>query len=452
MKPSRIPTIIGVIILIIGLAAGVFLVQYRQIFKLGATGDTAPKNVKISNISDTSLAVSWVTDTKTEGVVFWGTSQGSLSRNENDELTGTNITHRVTINGLSAGQTIFLKINSSGTVYDDSGSPWQTSTGPSLAASTQADTISGTVLGADGNPMQNALVYVTVSGGSLLSTFTSQNGNWVVPISAARTADLANYIAIDDTKTLVEISVDAGLGNTSSAQIYPQSAKPAPAMTIGKTHDFTSLPPSNSSEIPSANVGLPNQATPSSGFNVPSQIATPSAQTVTLKSVSSGEIVTSTKPEFFGEGPPRTKLTITVQSEAVTGTAIVDSGGKWVWNPPSNLPAGSHTITISWTDASGILRTLTRTFVVQAAEGPAFVSTPSASTTPSPTPTPTPTPIITPTPTSTVSATPTLAPTTTPISTASGIPQTGSLTPTLLLSMMGIGFLGLSFLIFKYAR
>ncbi len=163
MKPSRIPTIIGVIILIIGLAAGVFLVQYRQIFKLGATGDTAPKNVKISNISDTSLAVSWVTDTKTEGVVLWGTSQDSITRNENDELAGTNITHRVTINGLSAGQTILFKINSSGTVYDNNGSPWQTSTGPSLAASTQADTISGTVLGDDGNPVQNALVYVTVS-------------------------------------------------------------------------------------------------------------------------------------------------------------------------------------------------------------------------------------------------------------------------------------------------
>ncbi len=446
MKPSKIPTIIGVIILIIGLAAGVFLIQYRQIFRLGASGDIAPKNVKMSNISDNSLAISWVTDTKTEGVILWGTSEGSINRNENDELTGTNITHRVTISGLSASQVIFLKINSNGTVYDNGGSPWQASTGPGLPVSAQSDAISGTVLGADGNPVQNALVYVTVSGGGLLSTFTSQNGNWVVPISAARTSDLSNSISIDDTKTLVEILVDAGLGNTASAKIYPQSAKPAPAITIGQTQDFTSLPPSTSNESPTANVGLPNQSTPSSGLSVPSKIATPSAQTVTLESVSSGEIVTTTTPEFFGEGPARTKLTITVQSEAVTGTTIVDASGNWAWDPPSSLPEGNHTITITWTDASGILRTLTRSFIVQAAGGPAFEATPSASTTPSPTATPT----LTPTPTA--SATPTLAPTSTPISTASGIPQTGTLTPTLLLFMMGVGFLGLSFVIFKYAR
>lgn len=445
---SRIPTIIGVVVLIIGLAAGVLLVQYRQIFRLGATGDTTPKNVKISNITDVSLSVSWVTDTTTQGGILWGTNDKSIDKNENDELIGTNITHRVTITGLSASQTISFKINSSGTIYDNNGSPWQASTGPTLSASTQADTISGTILGTDGKPVQNALVYAVVGNGSPLSTFTSQNGTWVIPISAARTSNLTNYITIDDASTLVGLSIDAGLGNIATAQIYPQSAKPAPAITLGQTSDFTSLPPSSSSEIPNATVGIPNQATPSSGFNVPSQIATPSAQTVSLKSIENGEVVTSTKPEFFGQGPPGTKLTITVQSEAVSGQSLVDPSGNWVWDPPSDLPAGTHTVTINWTDATGILRTLTRTFVVQASGGPAFVATPSATTTPSPIPTPTLEP--TPTPSATVSATPTLE--STPISTTSGIPTTGNLTPTLLLSMMGLGLLALSFVVFKYAR
>jgi hypothetical protein len=235
----------------------------------------------------------------------------------------------------------------------------------------------------------------------------------------------------------VEISVQAGSRGVATAQIYPASAKPTPPIVLGRTQDFKNLSPSETTGVPKANVSLPSEATPSSGFDVPEGSATPSAETVTLESVDEGEVITSTEPEFFGEGPPGTKITITVESDPVSDTITVPFSGDWNWSPPDDLEEGSHKITLTWRDDSGILRTLTRTFIVQAAEGPAFESTPSASS-PTPSPTASASPTLSPSPTA--SATPT----TTPVSTLSGIPDSGNLKPTILYSIMGLGLITFS--------
>lgn len=440
MKKSKIPTIIGIFLLTAGLAAGVLLVQNRQIFKLGASPQISPKNVRISNISDSAFTVSWVTDKQTDGFIKWGKSENSLNQIEVDEIKGPSFVHTISVHGLDPETTYFFTINSDGKEFDNNGIAWQVTTGSKLTLRPGSNTISGTVLTAVGTPAKSALVYVTVGGSSLLSTTTSENGSWVIPISSARTQNLASFVEIDDSSTLVEISVQAGPDGVASAQIYPVSAKPAPPIILGKTYNFKNLPPSETEGIPKAKVNLPEEATPSSGFNVPEEISTPSATTVTLESIDEGEVVTTTEPEFFGKGPPKTTLTITVESDPITDSVTVDSSGNWKWSPPTNLPEGTHKITITWRDASGILRTLTRTFVVQAAEGPAFESTPSAST-------PTPSPSATPTPTPSPSTTPSAS----PISSVSAIPDSGNLTPTVTLSIMGLGLIVTSFMVWKKA-
>ncbi len=444
MKKSKIPTLLGILILVIGIAAGVMLIRSRLFFRLGATGEFAPKDVRISNITDTSLTISWVTDRETSGFVRWGENQNSLSRTELDELATQSHTHTLTLRGLSPQTTYFFKINSGGEDFDNNGVPWQITTGSALATPNKTVLISGIILTATGEPAKNALVYLTIGGSSLLSTITSATGNWVAPISSARTADLQDYIQIDEKNSLIEISVNAGLGNVASAQIYPQSAKPAPSIILGQVHDFKNLPPAGKGQIPSASIGLPEEKTPSSGFKVEEKTATPSAKNVTLESIKEGEVITTTDPEFFGKGPSGVTITITVESEPVSETLKIPSSGQWKWSPPSNLAEGTHTITISWRDASGILRTLRRTFIVQASEGPSFEATPSASPTSTPRPSPSPSP------SPTVSPIPTITPRISPIpSTSSGVYDSGNLTPTVLFSILGVGIILVSLLIWR---
>jgi hypothetical protein len=445
MRKSKIPTIIGLIVLVFGLAAGVLLVGSQRFFRLGAEAELAPKDVRLSNISDNSFTVSWVTDKETGGFVKWGETAESLDKTELDEVGGEGITHTASIRGLSPEKVYYFKINSGGDDFDNSGIPWQVTLAPSLPVPDKTNLVSGSVLTESGQPAKNALVYITLGGGSLLSSVTSDSGSWVIPISQTRSQDLTGFIDIDEKNTLMEISVNAGVDGVANAQIYPQSAKPVPAIILGETHDFKNLPPSEISEIPQASIGLPEESTPSSKFEVEEQTQVQTSQTVTLESLEEGEVVSSTKPEFFGEGPVGITISITVESEPVTGSVRVSPVGDWNWSPPAGLSEGTHRVTISWRDAQGILRTLTRTFVVQAAEGPAFESTPSASLTPTPTPTPSPTLTPTPTPTPTVTGTPaaTASPTISPVA------DSGSLTPTILLSIMGVSVIAFAFLVWK---
>lgn len=451
MKNRKIPTILGILILVIGIAAGVYLVQNRQIFRLQASPEITPKDIRQTNISDSSFTVSWTTDKKVNGFITWSENDSNLDKTATQSQDGELNIHTVTVHGLAANSTYFYKINSGGEEFDNEGIPWQISTGPQLPVPTESIVISGKIITQEGTPADSAVVYASAGGSSLLSTTTSDNGSWVIPISLARTQNLSTYVDIDESNTVVEIFVQAAPLGVSSAQIYPASAKPAPDIVIGETHDFKNLQPEVDEDVPDASVELPSNATESSKFSIPNGVAETTAEAVVIESVSEGEVINTTEPDFFGEGPPGTEITITVESEPQTSLITVDEDGSWSWNPQNELEEGIHKVTLSWRDSSGILRTLTRSFIVSAQEGPAFVATPSASPTPTAiaptnTPTPTPSPTTTgalsgtPSPTITPTPSPTRTPSPRPTSTAtdSALPDAGVSAPTILLAIIGI--------------
>lgn len=436
IKNHKIPTILGIIVLLVGTFAGVFFLSMTQVFKIGADAPSVPKDVRVSNISDSVATISWTTDKEASGFISWGESQSNTSvvekEDENDQKF---FVHSVDISGLKPSTSYFYKINSNGTTYDNNGIAWNFKTGPSLALNTGSQTVSGQVIDASGQPVIRAIVYASVQG-YLMSTLTSNSGNYVFQLGNVRTPDLLSLIKIDNTQTLIEISVIDGPSGVASAQVFPQSGNPVPSIILGQIYDFRNNPPNSTDQNPNANLNLPNTSQDSK-FQIPDSVAIPSASSVILESLSQGEVVTSDKPEFFGKGPKGETITITVHSEnPVTDTVKIPNSGSWSWSVPSNLAPGNHTITINWIDATGITRSLTRDFVVQAGELPAFVATPSQTLKPS----------------TTATATATIKPSPTATATAMPVPVTGNLTPTLLLSIMGIAVLIFSGVIWKTAE
>lgn len=410
---KKIPTIIAILILIIAVAAGVYFVQNQQIFRIGASPDAAPQDVRVTNIKDTGFTVSWTTDKKTPGSLVVGESANSITTPAVAIDTTPVNTHFVSVALLKPGTTYFFKIISDGTTYDNSGIPWQALTlaGPSTPTSTFL--VSGNVLTSASQPADDAIVYITGPAISPVSIKTTTSGSYVLTVENAT-----------ENQALQLFVQGASLG-ISSAQFLAGSANPLPAIVLGQTYDFRTQTSGQDTGVPQANINLPSESTPSSGFNVPTSTTSGDPKTsVTLESVDEKETVNTTTPEFFGEGPAGTTITIVVNSEEeITSTTKVDSSGNWNWTPPSGLSPGQHTITLSWKDASGILRTLTRSFVVSAAEGPAFEATPSAS------------PFLT---LPTASATPSASPRVSLPSTSSGIPVSGIATPTLIGIFAGI--------------
>lgn len=458
MLYNKIPSLLGVFVLVLGLAAGVYLIGQQQIFRLGATTDAAPTDLRISNVTDTSFTASWVTSRDVVGYISWGET-ASLGQIARPTDTSPSRIHSVTVQNLSPGKSYFFVVNSGRAEFDNNGVPWSVQTGPSLGAATSTALASGRVVDSNGAPAANVLVYLNSGSIAQLSTTTSLNGTWTIPLSTARNKILTAY-ANPSPDTVLEIFIQ-GENGVATAQVLVSQANPIPDTALGHTYDFRDNAVGGTNGLPEANINLPEGADEQENLgpgslDLSGDGMTKDTETVTLESITEpGEVIFTTTPEFFGEGPPNTEITITVESDPITDEFVVSSNGRWRWSPPTDLEEGEHKITISWRDAEGFLRTLTRTFIVQAAEGePSFESTPSGSTsTPSPTPTPTKsptssptaTPISTPSPTSTATATPspTIAPTPTPTrasipSTESGMPVAGSLTPTLLLGSIGL--------------
>lgn len=410
---AKIPTIVAVIILISAVAAGVFLVQNQQIFRIGASPEIAPQDVRVTNIDNAGFSVSWTTDKKTSGSLLVGDKTNDITNPSPAVDTTAVNTHLVNVSNLKADTTYYFKIVSDGTNYDNSGIPWQTQTKVAANIPNSSFIVSGNVLTPTSQPAGDAIVYITGAAAEPISAKTTTSGSFVLTVENA------------SKDQVLQLFVQGGVQGISSAQFLAGSGDPLPAIVLGQTYDFRSQNQSQDSGVPQANINLPTEATPSSKFDV--QSGTPSAApktTVTLESVDEKEIVNTTTPEFFGEGPAGTTITIVVNSEQeITSTTKISGNGQWSWTPPEGLAPGQHTITLSWKDANGILRTLTRTFTVSASEGPAFEATPSAS------------PLIK---LPTASATPSATPRISLPSTSSGVPVSGVGAPTVIGILIGI--------------
>ena len=108
---GKIPTLIVLTILVIGIVVGVFMVRNRQIFRLGASGEITPNDVRITNITESSLTLSWTTDKETVGAVSFGKNE-TLGQTALSEIEGQSTLHSTVLTGLEPETNYFLKINS----------------------------------------------------------------------------------------------------------------------------------------------------------------------------------------------------------------------------------------------------------------------------------------------------------------------------------------------------
>ena len=375
-KRLTIPSILGILILISAVSGAVYLVQKQQQIASRANVEAVPQNIKITNISNTSFTVTWMTKVKFTGVA-------TVSGPNGENLTfidsiGNSYVHSAEASGLTPD-----------TTYSVFGTtPTKTAKDPVTTTTTS----SGTVFTAAGTPAKKTLVSWEAPNMTSLSTVTSDEGNYVIPIA----------VAPEDT--LVTLTAQAGPEGVARAEIYYRAVNNVPPMVLGQIHDFTNLTGDEVADnsVPEADLQAPvptpeTSATPESGtggseetiLSLNSFIAddtlNQTTTTVTLDSLTEGETVSATRPEFFGTAPAQTKITVTLESEMQTDEVTTGSSGKWTWSPDKAVAEGPHKITLSWKNASGVLQTITRNFVVSAAEqNPGFVSTPSASLSPEP--------------------------------------------------------------------
>lgn len=388
---KRIPTLLGLLILIGGLVAGIVLVNRSQVLESKAGPTESPKNVKITNKGSNTFSVSWTTDTPMTGYLKYSEDPAKINLpagDTRDQISGTSqsyTNHYVNITGLGPNKTYYFLIGSGSQTYNDSGKPFQVRTW-AQASTPPEDVVSGKVLAADNAPVNGALIFLDVEGGETLSTISKNDGTWRLNIANSRDKE-GKVLAYDPKKTLISIFAQAGTKGTATATTNTEKSKPVPDIVLGKNQNFLT-----GSETNSLIANLGDTATRSAAFDVASSslsiidTATSSGSIKLTYPAISGELVATSSPELRGTLAGGGDLAIKIGD--IEDIITVGADGSWTWTPPSPLTPGAQEVQLLSVDENDIESSLSRNFTVLAMGDigglPAFVATPSA--TPEPTP------------------------------------------------------------------
>ena len=410
------------------------MINSRQQLVTKAELSPTPQDVAISNITDRSFTASWTTTFPASGFIKLmpqGKSERIILDDRDKDKSSQNkrTVHYATVDSLTSAETYKFVIGGDNSQFDQNGSPFSVRIAPALSSAPQSDIASGIILSENGQAAEGIIVYIQIPGGQLASALSDGSGRWVAPLSVVRTENGDSWLNYDLSATVYAVKADGGPAGTADAILTTAIDKPAPPLKLGNSYDFRKskepvLSEGNKQEA-SSGKALSNEIEINSLFNFSSLgPVTPLNDGLTLDNPKKeGEIIYTGKPEFFGSGPAGSSVEVKIESvNPVTGQTEVDNNGNWSFPATANLNDGNHTITLKWTDANGIVKTLKRSFVVNAASGgPAYVSTPSA------------TPV-----SKSKKPTPTIAPKKSVPATSSGIPKSGGLTQTIILSMIGL--------------
>ena len=437
---KRIPTLLGILLIAIGIGITSYLVQSGVILtsKAGPT-DTA-QNIRISNVTDKSFTVSFTTEALVIGSINFGKDKnlGQTALDDRDQgVLKEHKIHYVSVKNLDSSTNYYFSITSGSKEFLQKDEPFIIKTAPvSPESSASVKTIKGKVVLPNGDSPAEAIAYLNSDNSQTLSTLVKEDGSYSIVENYLRTQDLSSYFTFSD-ETVFRLLVLGEDSLTSNVRFGNFESEELPSITLGSDYDFTQSNLSTAS--PSASTGFSSlTAQESTAGNIPK-----------INIPKNNQTFTDSQPKFSGTALPNSTVEITIHSDDnIKAQAVTDASGNWSFRPTTPLSPGEHTITIITRDASGILRTIAQSFTVFASGTQVNESaTPSATPVVAQTPSPTPVPTVIPT-------TP-ISPTVPPIATITPIlspPVPPGNSSALLIGLFGIGLSVIGFSIFLLSR
>jgi len=419
--PKKIPTLLALFIVFFVIGVISLVVQKATSVQTNASPSEEPKNLMITNISDTSCKVIWQTATPTTGLVtLTSKTQAPITANDERDLTGklnAYTTHSILVKNLQPNTTYEITVLSNRKRYPPKDKPITFQTGSTITDTTASgfEPSYGMVKTYDGKPASGGLVVITIEDSQPLSTLITQSGSWIIPLNVIRTKDLSRYVPARDIMTET-ITVYYDTEKTESVTDTENDA-PVPDMTIGGSYDFRNQQTKRKTINSLADTTSNNRGAVL-GNSAPTPNPTPilgKIGGIAITAPVQNASLVSNRPLIQGTGIPGKTVTVTVGIEKPTsGKTTVGTNGLWSFTPPKALSTGKQSVTITTVDDKGKAIALTTTFTILKAGSQVLGdATPSA----------------------------TLEPTQEASLTAEPMPEPGSTLPTILLILMGVGMI-----------
>ncbi len=466
---KQIPTILGLAVLVIALISGLlFFGAGTGVFAPRATPQTTPKNIQISNVTDNSFTISFLTDESTPGFIKYGTEATSLNSQASDDRdqlsgsVGSFTLHHVTVRGLQPNTEYHYTLGTgSQAQFDNEGSPFTLKTSQRAGSPSAAKTIYGNVVNDAGGPAEGSIVYVTLEGVGMMSSLVKGSGSWAVPLSNARKADGTGYAEISDTDELTIRVQGPAAAQTAQITTTVAQAQPVENISFGQSQSKTAETSATTDNEETANDGdtntdedlasssaqLASAATASASLAASSSATTASASAIVDLTKTTAQTVTTSQPTIKGKAVPNVVVTISVHSDTqISQQLTTDSSGNFVLDISQledELEPGVHTVEYSYVDpATGKTVTKTQTFTVKgtSTQLASATSTSTSSSSAVPYGSGNPVPIGGATTSATATKSATISARTSQPSTGSGIPVSGSVGTTLALIIGGLFF------------
>lgn len=414
---KKIPTLIG-IILVIAIMAGIgFLFESMARGQTRASTSTEPAKVTVTNVSDSGFTIIWQTGDLASGTVnVTGPNGKKYSAFDERDVTGKlgkYITHSVSIRSLAPDTLYDITILSNGKRYPVDKKSYQVTTSPLISSTAPAiDPAYGKVTMDDGTPADGAIVFLTLTDSQTLSTLVRNSGSWIVPLTGIRTTDGTSYLPISERITETVLIEKAGI----ESQVVTDTLNdaPVPDVILGQTFDFRNR---DAKKPTTSNIA--SNTTPKTTAVLGAETSTTTTGTIALTAPVQGASVSTTRPQISGVGIKGKRITITLGiTNPIVGTVIVGANGLWKYTPTKALTTGKQSVTITTVDAKNKPVAITHTFTILKSGTQVL-----GDATPSATIEPTPEPTLEATDTSTIAAEP--------------MPTSGSILPTILLLLLG---------------
>lgn len=404
---KRIPSLFGLFLLamLMGMISW-FGKNYTQLQSRASVGEV-PKQLRVSNITDTSFTVSYTTDERVIGVINYGRdlNRGQIRLDDSDKESSARQVHHITISGLDPETKYYFSVKSGSTDFLNDHGPYEVRTAKKLPENSLGKvSVKGSINLPDGTIPSEGIVYLSTASNAASQLFSIPvkiDGTYNLSVNYLRTSDLTSYVALEKD-TILQMTIKNAVSQ-SLVIVNIIHANPVPPVTLSKNYDFTIT--SSSASFTASESGFPVFS---------SSIASEPAILTPMEA----EKFIDQQPLFRGTAAsPNAQVVIIIESAVeIRANVEADNFGYWQFRPASPLEPGRHTVTIQTPGASDVKQTITRSFTVFAA-GSQFTE-PSVSPTLRVTPTPIkPTPTLINFPTVTQSPTvPTLPPSITPTS------------------------------------
>ncbi len=193
---SRRDLVVGLVALgvgILGLLGSFFLVLRQVDFSGQSAPGEAPQQVKLTNLTENSASISWLTNDLASGAVAYGVKPDLESNISTFDDRGGNVSsllHQVTLKNLKPGSAYYFRIVSGTSTFDNQGKPYVFSTPQHYSLTPLPPAI------LKGRSEKESLVYFSFRNSLPVSALSDEKGFYLLTINNALNSDQEGFHSV----------------------------------------------------------------------------------------------------------------------------------------------------------------------------------------------------------------------------------------------------------------